>query len=56
MRRRMDIGGVLLAERSSILRYLAEFELPVPPRAVASVHFHCELYCSGAVCVFRRAG
>lgn len=56
MRRRMDTGGVLLAKRSSILRYLAEFEFPVSPRAVASVHLHCELHCSGVVCVFRRTG
>lgn len=56
MRRRMDSGGILLAKRSSVLRYLAESELPVSPCAVASVHFHCELYGGCAFCVFRRAG
>jgi len=56
MRRRMDTGGILLAERSSVLRYLAESELPVSPCAVASVHFHRELHGGGAFCVFCRTG
>lgn len=56
MWRRMDTGSILLAKRSSVLRYLAESELSVSPCAVASVHLHCELHRSGALCVFRRAG
>lgn len=56
MRRRVDIGGVLLAERSSVLRYLVESELPVSPRAMASVHLHRELHRGSAIRVFRRAG
>lgn len=56
MRLHVVTGGDLLVERPSVLRHLAESQLPVSPRALASVHLHRGLHRDGALRVFRRAG
>lgn len=56
MRRRVVASNRLLAERSFILRYLAESEFPLSTRALAFVHFYCELHGCGALRVFLCEG